>query len=347
MRNLCLYTLFMASAFLMSVGCSPTSVNQGAARTDAALEGIKNGTWKEKIQDRATALEKEGRLLSGVIEVFNISSDGITISKDNAGFQKHYLNQAVNDNGHQLIDSNYVHPGENYILYIEKVTDGLEGEIRVVSQDTAQKLYDTPSGHEFDYDYGDNYKVRGFFRHVALENASYSMEGKLSGQTDIVMSAISWDTSEEGVSLDVDFNGELKLSNKANSETANLGFSNESVEDSDNGLINVLTSPFPMLYPTATNVDINLESAQINPLNLTFAVTITTPSDKVTKKMEIEAIVVDIDPSLAQQPQSIVVDVDPALNHSIEQNPHTQNVQNVVNAMMKQKLEEERSIFAQ
>ena len=329
MRNLC--SLFIGSAFLLSVGCSPSSPMH-ATRPDVIDQSIQNETWKDKIQDRATALAEEGKLLSGAIEWFSINDNTVTLKKDSAAAYVYNLSNAVNDEYHQLLSSGSVDSDQIYVLHIERTIDGFEGEIRVVSEAVAHQINNTPVGHEFDSSY--TYKVRGFFKYVALEDATYSIDQN-SGQTALAMSSIAWDTQEDGVKLEIASNGNLKLTNNANGETANLGFSNESTEDDDNRLINVLTSHFPMLYPTAEKVEVSLEGAQIDPLHLVFDVTITTPSEQVAKTLEIKHDgLIEVSPHLNQPIHAPVTEVNTDYDQSIQGPVYTeQQALDAVNRM--------------
>ena len=171
-----------------------------------------------------------------------------------------------------VVSTNELHadidPEADYkVLWLQETRDGYEGEIRIVSGVVTQQIKNTPKGHLLDYDYGNDYKVRGFVKHVArhVADATDMEQIEITEEADGVahISSVYWNAEvpDIGVRLEGRFDGDIQLTN------ANIELTNWSKEEDPVELTIENYAPYamvtklagqPSMEPFAFNFDVNV-----------------------------------------------------------------------------------------
>ena len=182
MRNLCV--LFMASAFLTSVGCSPTSVSQGepdpTSPAQQSAEDSRDLNNEETLMDRAEALLKDGKFLPAEWKdedqiqyfdtPFEISFDdeGQISNIATTGLTQHSYpsdNSILKDNAQIFVPIwwNENTSSDVVVFLVKRDDNGISGEVHEISSDMMKVLYAASFTEEslddLGYQYANNVKA--------------------------------------------------------------------------------------------------------------------------------------------------------------------------------------------
>ena len=285
---------------LFAIGCAD---NDKSNKLDP-VTALNDSTWLENTQTLAESLLAQGMLVSSADEGNSSLSLSADInSKNDATFHidegnsydftgsRHTL--SVTDNEAAQIQDLDSEEFKHQILWINQTADGFEGQVRLVKPSTVQQIKDEDANNEFEYDY----KVRGFFRYVSQNNASYSIDDQ-SGQASVSALAVYQNVTSDQVTLEGSFDGSVQLTHDEKTASLNLDGTNS------NNLREWLTSHLtstesaPANDPTANPVQ-DLQS--IEPLHLAFDINfMINDADEVTKRLEITHARIDSNDDVTQ-----------------------------------------------
>lgn len=269
--------LAIAITSVVAIGCTDR-LNRGGPSADPQ-RGVEGPTYLDRITERAQQLYVRNQLISNEnsIKEFTFDKEAQVFGlRDNTSdaLSAYKVEDAVKGKEDAILIvsaetlSSDIDPEKDYkVLWLQETIDGYEGEILIVSGAVTQQMKNTPKGHLLDYDYGNDYKVRGFVKHVARHVADETDMEQLEeteeadGVADI--SSVYWNAEvpDIGVRLEGRFDGIIQLTN-ADIELTNWSKDEDPIKLTiDNYAPYVMITKLaeqPSMEPFSFNFDINV-----------------------------------------------------------------------------------------